>query len=66
MAHESSSRAKNARECVNEFYYRAEAIDELPILFPIIFELFRVLLKKEEDRIGRVTVLDLVGERIVL
>ena len=65
-AHESSGLAQNAREGVNKLYYRAKAIDELSILVPIVFELFRVLLKQEEDGIGRATVLKLGSERIVL
>ena len=66
MAHESSSLAQNAREGVNEFYYGAKAIDELPILVPIVIERFHVLLKKKKDGIGRVTILELGSERIVL
>lgn len=65
-AHKCSCLAKNSREGVDELYHWAEAIDELPILVTIIFERFRVLFQKKEDGIGRVTVLDLVSERIVL
>jgi len=46
--------------------YWAETIDEPAILVPIVFESLQVLLKKEEDGIGRITALDLVGERIFL
>jgi len=51
---------------VNKLDYWAETIDELAILVPIVFECLQVLLKKEEDGIGRITALDLVGERIFI
>lgn len=51
---------------MNELYHWAETIDELPIFVTIVFERFRILLQEKEDGIGRATVLDLVGERIVV
>jgi hypothetical protein len=66
MAHQYGYLTQNSREGMHELYYWAEAIDELPIFVPIVFEHCQVLLKKEEDGIGRVTALDLVGERIIL
>jgi hypothetical protein len=45
MAHQSGRFTQNSREGVNELYYRVKAIDELPILVPIVFERFHVLLK---------------------
>ncbi len=51
---------------MNKLDYWAETIDEPAILVPIVFESLQVLLKKEEDGIGRITALDLVGERIFL
>ena len=51
---------------MNELDNRAKAFDELPIVVPIVFELFQVFLKQEEDSAKRVAALDLIGERIVL
>ena len=51
---------------MNELDNRAKAFDELPIVVPIVFELFQVFLKQEEDSARRVAALDLIGERIVL
>ena len=41
--HQASSLAKNVREAVNELHNRVEAIDELPILVPILLELVLTL-----------------------
>ena len=51
---------------MNELYYRANTLDELPIVIPIFFERLQVFLKQGQDGARRVTALDLVRERIFL
>jgi hypothetical protein len=38
IAYKASSLAKDARQHMDDFDYRAKAVDELAILFPIVFE----------------------------
>ena len=38
IAYEASSLANDARQRMDDFDYRAKAVDELAILFPIVFE----------------------------
>lgn len=44
-AHQTSYLAKDIGEGVHKLYYRAKAIDELPIFVSILFEHFHILLK---------------------
>ena len=38
IAYEAGSLAKDARQRMDDFDYRAKAVDQVPILFPIVFE----------------------------
>jgi len=38
IAHEASSLAKDARQRMDDFDYRAKAVEQLAMLFPTVFE----------------------------
>ena len=65
MTHEASDLAENGGKRMKSLNYRAKAADQVPIAFPIVFELACFVLKQVENRLGRVATLKFVGESII-
>jgi hypothetical protein len=63
-AYEASDTTENARRCMKDLHNWHETVDQAAISVAILLELVCFVLKEIEDIIGRLAVLELLGERV--
>jgi hypothetical protein len=64
LTHWSSGFGENGRNCMKDLYYWLQTVDQLAISVTIGTELLGFVLEEVEDSIGRVAVLEGLGEGI--